>query len=110
MGLHSEMCTYFRNTFPDSVLQHLPSCDVQVVDFMWFLYRFYTKDSACHPREFIAFASSNAERFFTAGGSVFVFCFDTPALVPLAKAEEHAKRFREWLLRRSLLMRFLILG
>jgi hypothetical protein len=41
MGLHSEMRTYFRNTFPDSVLQHLPSCDVQIVDFMWHLYRFF---------------------------------------------------------------------
>ena len=92
MGLHSEMRGYFRNTFPDSVLQHLPSCDVQIVDFMWLLYRFYTPHSACHPREFIAFGSSNAERFFTAGGSVFVFCFDTPGLVPLAKAEEHLKR------------------
>ena len=57
MGLHSEMRGYFRNTFPDSVLQHLPSCDVQIVDFMWLLYRFYTPHSACHPREFIAFAS-----------------------------------------------------
>jgi hypothetical protein len=77
---------------PESVLDYLPSCDVQIVDFMWLLYRFYTPHSACHPREFIAFASSNAERFFTVGGSVFVFCFDTPALVPLAKAEEHAQR------------------
>jgi hypothetical protein len=58
-GLHSEMRSYFRNTFPDSVLQHLPSCDVQIVDFMWLLYRFYTPHSACHTSLSPRFLSSN---------------------------------------------------
>jgi hypothetical protein len=33
------------------------------------------------------------ERFFNAGGTTYVCVFDIPGLVPIAKAEEHKKRY-----------------
>jgi hypothetical protein len=94
MGLHADVKKYLRGRFPEAVNAEIPkeTCDVQIVDLMWLLFKFFPDDDA-NGHTLIDFFWNPIERFFDAGGKVYVCVFDAPGLVPIAKAEEHKKRY-----------------
>jgi hypothetical protein len=94
MGLHSDVKPYLRERFSKSVNDAIPqeSCDVLICDHMWILFKFFPDDDSTG-EHLVDFIWKPIERFFNAGGTTFVCVFDIPGLVPIAKAEEHKKRY-----------------
>jgi hypothetical protein len=94
MGLHPDVKKYLRVRFPTAVNGVVPpvKCEVQIVDLMWVLFKFHPNDFSSG-EDLVSFFWRPIERFFAAGGLVYVCVFDAPGLVPIAKAEEHKRRY-----------------
>jgi hypothetical protein len=94
MGLHCDVKKYLKVRFPNAVNLRAPTvkCEVQIVDFMWLLFKFFPDEDAVGA-DLIDFFWRPIERFFQAGGFVYVCVFDAAKHVPNAKAEEHRRRY-----------------
>lgn len=94
MGLHPDVKKFLRTRFPSSVGDGVPEtqCDVLVCDHMWLLFKFHP-DEGSTGEDLVDFFWRPMLRFFRAGGTSYVCVFDVPERVPVAKAEEHKKRY-----------------
>ena len=94
MGLHPDVKKFLRARFPSSVGDDVPreQCDVLVCDHMWLLFKFYPEDGAT-AEDLVDFVWRPMLRFFRAGGKSYACVFDVPERVPIAKAEEHKRRY-----------------
>lgn len=94
MGLHPEVKKYLRGRFASSVNDGVPTevCTAQICDLMWLLFKFHPDDESTG-EHLVDFFWRPIERFFTGGGTAYVCVFDAPHLVPVAKAEEHKRRY-----------------
>ncbi len=94
MGLHPDVKTFLRSRFPSSVGDAIPRepCEVLVCDHMWILFRF-SPDGESTGEDLVDFVWGPILKFFRGGGSSYVCVFDVPERVPIAKAEEHKKRY-----------------
>lgn len=94
MGLHPDVKKFLRTRFPSSVGDGVPEtqCDVLVCDHMWMLFKFHPDDGSTG-EDLVDFFWRPMMRFFRAGGTSYVCVFDVPERVPVAKAEEHKKRY-----------------
>ncbi len=98
MGLHPEMKSWFKETFPDCFFEDVPpgalgSGLVQVCDAMWILYKFAGDEGATF-ENLVDHLWRSVSDFYERGGHTFVACFDAAAYVPEAKREEQQKRKR----------------
>jgi hypothetical protein len=94
MGLHCDVKKYLRARFPSAVNARVPAvkCEVQIVDLMWLLFKFYPDEHGVGA-DLIDFFWRPIERFFQNEGLVYVCVFDAAKHVPNAKAEEHRRRY-----------------
>lgn len=94
MGLHPDVKKYLKARFPNSVNAKIPSviCENQICDLMWMLFKYRPEDSSTGT-DLVDFFWRPIEQFFTGGGTAYVCVFDTPQHVPVAKSEEHRKRY-----------------
>jgi len=94
MGLHPDVKKYLKERFKSAVNSDLPTevCTVQICDLMWLLFKFHPEDESTG-EDLVDFFWRPIERFFVGGGSTFVCVFDAPQHVPVAKAEEHKRRY-----------------
>lgn len=94
MGLHPDVKKFLRTRFPSSVGDGVPAsqCDVLVCDHMWLLFKFHPEDGSTG-EDLVDFAWRPMLRFFRAGGTSYACVFDVPERVPVAKAEEHRRRY-----------------
>ena len=94
MGLHPDVKKFLRTRFPSSVGDGVPAsqCDVLVCDHMWLLFKFRPEDGATG-EDLVDFVWRPMLRFFRAGGTSYACVFDVPERVPVAKAEEHRRRY-----------------
>lgn len=94
MGLHPDVKKYLKSRFSTAVSQAVPpgKCEIQICDLMWLLFKFHP-DETSSGEDLVNFFWRPIERFFDAGGVTFVCVFDAPAHVPVAKAEEHRRRY-----------------
>ena len=94
MGLHPDVKKFLRSRFPSNVGDGVPGaqCDVLVCDHMWLLFKFYPEDGAT-AEDLVDFVWRPMLKFFRAGGQSYACVFDVPERVPIAKAEEHKKRY-----------------
>ena len=98
MGLHPDMKSWFKETFPDCFHEDVPPPAlgpglVQVCDAMWILYKFAgdedsTFETLCDHMWW------SIRDFYERGGRTFIACFDSARHVPTAKREEQKKRKR----------------
>lgn len=63
-----------------------------VCDHMWLLFKFHPEEGATG-EDLVDFAWRPMLRFFRAGGTSYACVFDVPERVPVAKAEEHKRRY-----------------
>lgn len=88
------MKKYLKERFGSSVNGDVPTevCSTQICDLMWLLFKFHPEDESTG-ENLVDFFWRPVERFFTGGGTTYVCVFDAPHLVPVAKAEEHRRRY-----------------
>jgi len=94
MGLHPDVKKFLCDQFKKSVNNEIPTepCEVLVCDLMWLLFKFCPQEDST-AEDLVNFIWNPIERFFIKGGSTYVCIFDMPQYVPVAKAEEHKKRY-----------------
>lgn len=94
MGLHPDVKKYLKTRFPNSVNSKIPSemCENQICDLMWLLFKYRPEESSTGS-DLVDFFWRPIEQFFIGGGNAYVCVFDTPQHVPVAKSEEHKRRY-----------------
>lgn len=94
MGLHPDVKKYLKARFPNAVNTKIPSevCENQICDLMWMLFK-YRPEETSTGTDLVDFFWRPVEQFFTGGGNTYVCVFDTPQHVPVAKSEEHKRRY-----------------
>lgn len=94
MGLHSDVKKYLKIRFKNSVNSEIPKkmCETQICDLMWMLFKYHPEEHSVG-KDLVDFFWKAIEQFFTSGGVTYVCVFDIPKFVPVAKSEEHKKRY-----------------
>ena len=94
MGLHPDVKKFLCARHPECVSTAVPdvACEVQICDAMWLLFKYFPDEDATGD-DLLRFFWNPIERFYAHGGTTYVCVFDSPEHVPVAKFEEHKRRY-----------------
>ena len=94
MGLHPDVKKFLCTRHPKCVSTSVPdvACDVQICDAMWLLFKYFPDEDATGD-DLLRFFWNPIERFYQHGGDTYVCVFDSQEHVPIAKFEEHKRRY-----------------